>query len=128
MHSNWQGAHRDTVELTELTLESNRLLIPRIHKSVGARVRVHVRALDITLALAEPREISANNVLPARISEISAAAGAYADVRLALDKATLLARITRYSAERLGLAVGDDVFAIIKSVTVDRGDGALGAD
>ena len=39
--------------------------------------------------------------------------------QLALGTTRLLARITRASAERLALAPGMPVFAVIKSVTID---------
>lgn len=116
--------HREEAALTALAFEGNELLIPRINHNVGDTVRVRIRALDVTLALQQPTDISANNVWRATISAIRAGDGPHADVRLECGSAALLARITRYSSERLGLEPGRVVYAIIKSVTVDRGGSA----
>ena len=42
------------------------------------------------------------------------------DVLIDCNGEVITARITRQSAEMLGLAAGLDVFAVIKSVTFDR--------
>jgi molybdate transport system ATP-binding protein len=47
------------------------------------------------------------------------------EIRLDCGGEALVARLTRYSAERLSLRVGAPVFAIVKSVSFDRS--ALGA-
>jgi molybdate transport system ATP-binding protein len=76
------------------------------------------------IALAPPEGISALNVLPADIVEIAPAGeeaeAAAADLRLASGTDILLARLTRYSIETLGLAPGRKVYAVIKSVSFDR--------
>ena len=46
-------------------------------------------------------------------------AGGHADVQLQAGGVKLVARITRASAIRLGLAAGQPIFAIVKSVIVD---------
>jgi molybdate transport system ATP-binding protein len=72
------------------------------------------------LALAEPEDISANNVLAATIAEIRPDPGAFVDVQLICGTTRIISRITRRSLARLGLAPGMAVFAVIKSVTIDR--------
>ena len=71
------------------------------------------------LALEEPKAVSANNVLPARIIAVEAQGAAHANIQLACGEAKLVARITQASLVRLDLKPGRDVFAIVKSVTVD---------
>jgi molybdate transport system regulatory protein len=44
--------------------------------------------------------------------------GLMAEVQLRIGDQELVSMITRSSAERLGLAVGDEVFAVIKSTEV----------
>jgi len=100
--------------LTVLAFDGGKLVVPRVAE---AR-RVRLRAEDIMLAREEPRAISANNILPATVVAI-AAHGAQADVQLAIGASRLVARITKASAERLVLAPGVPVFAIVKSVIVD---------
>jgi molybdate transport system ATP-binding protein len=112
------GAHRMD-ELTALTFGDGVLYVPALNQPAGTRLRLRVAAQDIMLALEEPRAVSANNVLSARVVAIRSAGTAHADVQLALGATRLIARITRASAERLALAEGMPVFAVIKSVTID---------
>jgi molybdate transport system ATP-binding protein len=103
--------------LTALDFDGGTLFVTRLNQPAGARLRVRVRAEEIMLALEEPRGISANNVLAARVVAIGG--DAHADVQLACGATRLIARITRASCARLALAAGTPVFAIVKSVTVD---------
>ncbi len=105
--------------LTVLAFAGGELVVAALERPVGATLRVRVRAEDVMLAREEPRAISANNVLAARISAIHQGAGNQADVQLDCGGAKLVARITRASVARLALAPGLSVFAIVKSVTVD---------
>jgi molybdate transport system ATP-binding protein len=113
------AAHRDAEGLSILAFGGGMLTVARIAKEVGAALRVRIRAEDIMLAVEEPRGISANNILPAKIAALSATDGAHADVQLSCGTARLVSRITRASVQRLGLTTGQDVFAIVKAVTVD---------
>jgi molybdate transport system ATP-binding protein len=113
------AAHRDDDGLSVLAFDGGQLIVSRIAREPGARVRVRVRAEDIMLARVEPHAISANNVLPATVLGLRAADTAQTDVQLALGPTHLVARITRASATRLVLAPGVAVFAVIKSVIVD---------
>jgi len=70
-------------------------------------------------------DISARNQLRARILGI-VADGIMAEVRLQIGDQELTSIITRSSAERLGLAVGDEVLAVIKSTEVMVGRDARG--
>lgn len=111
-------SHDETYALTVLSLSGTRLTVPRLPRRTGERVRIRIDAQDVMLALSEPKDVSANNVLPAMVTAIRAADEVHADVQLAVGEARLIARITRRSAERLGLAPDAKVFALIKSVTV----------
>jgi molybdate transport system ATP-binding protein len=112
-------SHRSADGLTVLSFDGGQLVVSGIARPEGARARVRVRAEDIMLACEEPKAISANNVLPARVVEIRQGDGPQAEVQLACGASRLVARITRASVARLGLAQGTPVFVIIKSVIVD---------
>lgn len=117
------AAHDDAHGLTALALGPARLMVPHIGRPIGDTVRVRIDAYDIMLARTEPAGISANNVLPVTVTAIRTdASGPYADVQLGLGEWRLVARITRYSLERLNLRQGDAVFAVIKSVIVGGRD------
>jgi molybdate transport system ATP-binding protein len=52
------------------------------------------------------------------VAEVSAGGAATLDIRLDCNGEALTARLTRYSAERLHLAPGVPVFALIKTVAL----------
>jgi molybdate transport system ATP-binding protein len=96
------------------------LEIPDVEALVGEQVRIRVRARDVSIALARPAGLSIRNVLSGTVVELGEENGASLDVRLDLGGTALLARITRKSAAELGLRPGLPVFALIKSVSIDR--------
>lgn len=115
--------------LSLLSFEGGRLAVARMAAPLGSRLRVRVRAEDVLLAREEPRAISANNVLAARIASLRDIGNGQVDVHLACGRARLTARITQASTARLALKPGEMVFAVLKSVILDpralRGVGAL---
>ena len=64
-----------------------------------------------------PLTLSARNRLRGRIAALRVD-GLMAEVVLQIGGQDLVAMITRSSAERLGLAVGDEVLAVIKATEV----------
>jgi len=109
--------------LTLLAFEGGGLLVPAVDGPIGAILRVRARAEDVLLAREAPLHISANNVLPARVTGIRLGAASQADVQLSCGSARLIARITQASLGRLGIADGQQLFAIVKSVRIDlRGE------
>ena len=104
--------------LSILSFAGGKLVVPSVGRTIGSRLRVRVRAEDVMLAVAEPVQISANNILPVIISEIQPRSPSHADIRLLCGPTPLVARITGSSTNRLGLRAGQKVYAIIKSVTV----------
>jgi molybdopterin-binding protein len=82
--------------------------------------REELEALLGRAAAPAPRRalaISARNRLRGTISRLSLD-GLMAEVEVRIGDQGLVSVITRASAERLGLAVGDEVFALIKSTEV----------
>ncbi len=65
-------------------------------------------------------EISARNQLRGRVTAVSLG-GVMAEVRVQIGNQELVSVITRASVERLGIRVGDDVVAVIKSTEVMLG-------
>jgi molybdate transport system regulatory protein len=68
-------------------------------------------------------DLSARNQLHGRIAGLRVD-GLMAEARIAIGDQELIAVITRSSAERLRLAVGDSVFAVVKSTEVMIAKGA----
>jgi molybdate transport system ATP-binding protein len=108
--------------LTVLRSKAGNLIVPKVEAHIGAELRIHVHARDVMLATERPTGLSALNVLPARVSRVGEASGPVIDVTLDLGGENLLARITRRSLSRLKIEPGTEVFAVIKSIAVERRD------
>lgn len=104
--------------LTELVFSGGRLVLPGNLGRLGQNVRLRIPAQDVILATTPPTGISALNVLPVKITQIGDAAAGGVAVGLRAGNDHLLARITRHSAGRMQLAVGQDIYAIIKATAV----------
>lgn len=85
---------------------------------IGAKARLRVNAGDVALALAPPVDCSIQNILPARLVDITPD-GASCLVLLALGDTRLRARITRRAAEALGLNPGMTCHALVKAVALE---------
>ncbi|MDJ0929007.1 MAG: molybdenum ABC transporter ATP-binding protein [Gammaproteobacteria bacterium] len=113
-------SHAPELQLTEVDIAGQRLSIPALDRAPGSAIRLRVRARDVALALLKPKHISIRNVLRARVLEIDIDRDtAFAEVLLDLNGAHLRARITRASADELGLRPGNELFALVKSVAMD---------
>jgi molybdate transport system ATP-binding protein len=111
--------HDERFQLTTLVSAAGELQVPRLSAPPGGSVRAYIRARDVMLSLNPPQEISALNVLAGKIAQVTPA-GAQADVRLDCNGAILVARVTAKSVQRLALAPGRTVYAVIKSVSFER--------
>jgi molybdate transport system ATP-binding protein len=114
------AAHDAHYELTTLSFAGGELVVPSVEGLVGERVRVRIRARDVSLALARPVELSIVNVLEALIVAFSDEEGPIVDVQLRVGDAALSARITRRSRDQMRLGVGQRVYAMVKAVSFDR--------
>jgi molybdate transport system ATP-binding protein len=112
--------HDDSFGLTELASRAGCWRLQRIDAPVGARVRLRVRARDVMLARSAPTDLSALNILPGVVAAIGPDDGPIVEIRVDCSGEALVARLTRYSVDRLGLSPGAPVFALIKSVALDR--------
>lgn len=109
--------------LTRLDTAAGALWLPRIDGAEGMRLRLHVPANAITLALRRPEAVSALNILPVTLRRISPDKTNDYGLTVQLDCAgePLLARITRRSAALLDLQEGQHLFAMIKALSAERG-------
>ena len=113
-------AYDERYELTTLSFSGGELSVANLDALVGERVRVRIRARDVALALHPPAGVSMLNVLRGRLIEISREEGPVADVRVQVGDACLVARLTRRSIHHLGLEAGQEVYALIKAIALDR--------
>ncbi|MGH6897018.1 MAG: molybdenum ABC transporter ATP-binding protein [Geminicoccaceae bacterium] len=113
-------SHDEVYQLTTLRMGGQRLTVPRLAEGPGARVRLRVRARDVALATERPMGISIQNVLPGRVSELSREQGPFVEANVEVEGTVLTARLTRRAADAMGLAPGRPVFALIKTIALDR--------
>jgi molybdate transport system ATP-binding protein len=106
--------------MSSLASRAGEIHVAGLDVEAGATIRVRIRARDVIVATERPRGLSALNILAGNIAGVSSGNGHFADVLIDCNGEIITARITRQSAEMLGLAAGLDVFAVIKSVTFDR--------
>jgi molybdate transport system ATP-binding protein len=86
---------------------------------IGRRLRFQIKARDVSVALEQPRDTSILNLVPAKVVAVAGAAGAaHVLVRLDAGGTPLVARLTRFSRDRLKLEPGTAVWAQIKAVAV----------
>lgn len=112
------SAHDVRYGLTTLSSAAGTIRVPYANLRLGTTVRVQILSRDVMIGLQPPTGLSALNVLSGTIAEIEAIGdGGIVDLRLDCNGQSVLAQLTRYALDRLGLKVGQPVYAIIKSVS-----------
>lgn len=106
----------EVFDLTAFHSSAGVILVPGYHESTSLRLRIGASDVSLSKVLAESSTIL--NILPATIESIAEDSPATILLRLAVGDDMILSRITRRSLQQLHLAVGDEVYAQIKSVTV----------
>ncbi len=107
--------------LTRLAFPGGDFLVPLQGPPVGTRLRLRLRARDVAVALTRPEDVSVQNILRAVLREIAPTASPHeVFLHLAVGETVMLARVTRDSVARLGLVVGQEVWAMVKSVAFDH--------
>ncbi len=104
--------------LTRLSLGQHNLYVASTELKPDALLRLRIPARDVSLCLTPPSGTSILNILPATIVEIEGGDSNRLLVKLQVDDQFLLARITRKSIVALGLEVGTQLFAQIKTVAL----------
>lgn len=115
------GRYDASYQLLTLGLPASSLQLRVTHAPLppGSRLRVAIQARDVSLSLQQEHQSSILNRLPVTVVALADAAhSAHVLVSLDADGTPLLARITRYSAEQLGVVPGLQAWAQIKSVAV----------
>lgn len=120
------SGHDHSRALTRLTAGATDLLVPLLDLPVGTPLRVRIPAREIIVArpgaAALVAETSLHNALPGTVRTLLAdPTGRAAHLEIALPGVTggLLARVTPDAVNRLGLAPGQSVLALVKSVSVE---------
>ena len=115
------AGHNSAYQLLSLSFPGSTLSVQVAHAavSIDTPMRFRILARDISLNLERPAHSSILNLLPVTVSgETPADNAAHVLVRLDMHGTPLLARITRYSRDQLGLHVGQQLWAQVKSVAL----------
>ena len=110
--------HDTGYHLALLDFNGQRLQVADTGLPLGVNVRVRILARDVSLSRASPENTSILNIFPVTITTFSDHSLAQVLVGLDAVGRPLLARITRKSWEGLGLALGQRVYAQVKSVAL----------
>ncbi|MDD0975834.1 molybdenum ABC transporter ATP-binding protein [Pseudomonas fontis] len=115
------AASDESYQLLDLQLPASALVLRINHAPLtfGARLRVKVQARDVSLSLEEDARSSILNRLPVRVCGLKTSHdNAQVLVSLDAEGSPLLARVTRFSCDQLGLHEGQQLWAQIKSVAL----------
>jgi molybdate transport system ATP-binding protein len=114
------ATHDAQFQLTELRFGGGTFVVPHVDASPGERVRVRIRARDVSIATSRPSDVSILNILRARIVKVAPETGPVVDLELAIGDARLIARVTRRSSVELALRQDQAVFALVKAISFDH--------
>jgi molybdate transport system ATP-binding protein len=107
-------------DLAKLAFDGGILTVTNVDALIGERVRVRIRARDVSIALDRPQRISIQNVLRGTVAEVATERGGIVDVSIAVGATVLRARVTKRSADQLGLVPGLPAYALVKAVSLER--------
>jgi molybdate transport system ATP-binding protein len=112
--------HDPERRLTEIAAAGRIFLVPLVAAGLGSSVRLRIPAREIVIATSAPEAISIHNILPATVYALTADPAHHATlVQVELEGGFLLARITPDAVSQLGLAPGQPVLAMVKSVAIE---------
>ena len=105
--------------LSALAFTGGRLMVPWLDLPLRTRLRVHIRARDVSLALSRPTDISILNIFPGTITEVRERAGTSVEILVDVG-VPLRARVTRLAVARLSLKASMHAYALVKAVAIDH--------
>ena len=111
-------SHNAGDHLTLARFSGGTLIVPMQAAAIGQPLRIRVQARDVSLTLSRQTDTSILNILEARVSALAHDSAGQTMVMLDVGGNPLLARITKRSAQTLGLVSGMKVFAQIKGAAI----------
>jgi molybdate transport system ATP-binding protein len=115
------GAHDDSDHLTRLDFQGGSVHVSRCAEAPGSRMRLRIRASDVSLATQRPEHTSILNLFQAQVVELAdATVPGQVLVKLDVGGTPFIARISGRSRKALRIEPGAAVWAQVKSVAVLR--------
>ncbi|MYM58760.1 molybdenum ABC transporter ATP-binding protein ModC [Vibrio sp. OCN044] len=122
------ASHNKHYALSRLKLAENvDLWVQKLEVPLESKLRIQVKAADVSISLDKPSQTSIRNILPSKVVEISnqdegdQSRNVYVKLELAEER-FLWAEITAWARDELELKKGLNVFAQIKGVSVTTND------
>jgi len=107
--------------LAKVQLEEQAIYLNQNHyQQINEHVRLTINASDVSISLSHALDSSIMNILNGSIQNIKYEDSGQCLIQMSIDGQTLLSRISAYSAKRLNLKVGQNVFAQIKAVALSK--------
>ena len=113
------SGHEADGSATRLDLGGQALVVPHLAAQPGDPVRAYVLASEVMLATERPHGLSVRNVLPATVRRLAERPDATVLIELDCGAQRLLAAVSRGAVTELGLEPGREVFALVKTVSID---------
>ena len=113
-------AHDEARGLSVIETRAGAFKLPLQKRAVGARVAIRVAARDVAIALERPTAISVQNMFDAVVEEMRPASAHVVRLALRAGEGRLVAEVTADAVQRLKLAPGVKVVALVKSVALAR--------
>lgn len=115
--------HDPRLRATFVDLDGDTLTMPLVgHLPPGDPIRLRIRARDVAIAIRQPDGLSIRNVFAGELASLTAdPETGFVDAFVDTRGGRIRARLTRAAVEDLALAPGMPVFALVKSVTFERG-------
>jgi molybdate transport system ATP-binding protein len=104
--------------LVSLAVGAGRLRLPCPGAALGDRLRLHILARDVIVAIEEPRGLSVRNALPAVLCGLEDESAEDVLAMLEIGSVTVMARITRAAVRELRLAPGMPVWGLVKAASL----------
>jgi molybdopterin-binding protein len=118
------SGHDTAYGLSELDFPGGRLRVPQLALPLGTAIRVRIHARDVVIATKPPAHLSIRNAFAGTVIELAPPRGPLIDLKLDIgtpsEPVMLWARITQRALEDLQLVAGKPVFALVKTVALDR--------
>lgn len=108
--------HDENYNLTKLSFPGGDFYVSRVQKKQGDKVRLRILSKGVSLVLNKPAGTSILNILEVTVKEIKEFDSSKVNIELDAGGVPLLCRITKKSADNLGILQGQTLFAQIKSV------------
>lgn len=113
-------AHDHEYFLTRFAFDGGHVVAPGLEVPIGMRVRLRIRARDVTLATERPRGISVRNVLNGSIVSMDDRGGAIVEVIVRIGSREMPSRISRQARDEMQLKAGQEVFLLVKAIAFDK--------